>query len=114
MTLLPTKLLDAIVQMAEHFPNMLLPVHTTLGEDNVTRLMASEVATNLMMHKTPSLWTRAKVAWIFGHDPNKYRTSIPPCVHPGPPMLTHHLKTFGKSKTWHEIMGKIVHPLSSA
>ena len=37
--------------------------------------------------------------WILGHDPNKYRTSIPPCVHPGRPMLTHHLKTFGKSNT---------------
>ena len=28
-----------------------------------------------LMHKTPSLWTRAGVPWIFGHDPNKYRTT---------------------------------------
>ena len=84
-----------------HLPNVLLQY--TLGHvrmmDNATHFMAWEPVTVQLMHKTPSLWTRAGVPWILGHDPNKYRTSIPPCVHPGRPMLTHHLKTFGKSNT---------------
>ena len=36
-------------------------VHTTLREDDVTHLMASGHATVQMMHKTPSLWRRAKM-----------------------------------------------------
>ena len=67
---------------------MQMAEHTTLGEDDVTQLMASEPATVQMMHKTPALWRRAEWPCIFGHDLNKYRTSIPPCVHPDPPMLT--------------------------
>ena len=72
--------------MAKHFQNVLLQY--TLGEDDVTYLMASEPAAVQMMHKTPSLWRRAEVPWIFGHDRNKYRTGIPPYVRPGPLMST--------------------------
>ena len=35
--------------------------------NHVTHLMASGHATVQMMHKTPSLWRRAKMPWIFGH-----------------------------------------------
>ena len=64
-----------------HFPNVPLQytLHYVRMMDNATHLMAQEPATVQLMHKTPSLWTRAGVPWIFGHDPNKYRTSIPPC-----------------------------------
>ena len=55
-----------------HFPNVLLQY--TLGHvrmmDNATHLMAWEPVTVQLMHKTPSLWTRAGVPWILGHDPN--------------------------------------------
>ena len=43
MALLPTRLSDAIVQMAEHFQIVLLQctfTHTRCGEDDVTQLMA--------------------------------------------------------------------------
>ena len=53
-----------------------------------TPLMAWEPATVQLVHKMPSLWRRAEVAWIFGHDPNKEGTSNPPYVHPAPPTLT--------------------------
>ena len=87
-----------------HFLNVVLQytLHYVKMMDNATDLMVYEPAAVQLvqlMHKTASLWTKAGVPWIFGHDPNKYRTSIPPCVHPGRPMLTHHLKTFGKSNT---------------
>ena len=49
-------------------------------------LMAS--ASVQIPDKTASLWKRAEVLWIFGHDRNKCRTIIVPCVNPGPPMLT--------------------------
>ena len=29
------------------------------------------------MHKTPWLWTRAGVPWIFGRDPNKIQNQHP-------------------------------------
>ena len=29
-----------------------------------------------LLHKTPLLWTRAGVPWTFGHDTNKFTTSI--------------------------------------
>ena len=48
--------------------------------DNATHLMMYEPVTVQLMHKTPSLWTRARVPWIIGHDPNKYTTSIPVCT----------------------------------
>ena len=42
MTLLPTRLPDAIVQMADHFPNMLLQytLYQVRMMDNATHLMA--------------------------------------------------------------------------
>ena len=52
-----------------------------------------------LMHKTPSLWTRAGVPWILERDPSKYTTSSPPSVHHGRVMLTNHLNTFRKSDT---------------
>ena len=84
-----------------HFPNVLLQYTLDYVKlmDNATHLMAQDRVTVQLLHKTPSLWTTAGVPWIFGHDLNKNRTSIPPCVHPCRPMLTHHLKTFGKSNT---------------
>ena len=84
-----------------HFLNVLLQyTFNYVGMmDNATHLAAKERVTVQLMHKTRSSWTRAGVPWFLRHDPNKCRTSIPPCVHPGRPMLTHHLKTFGNSNT---------------
>ena len=84
-----------------HFPNVLLQYALDYVRimHNATQLMAYGPVTVQLMHKTPSLSTRAVVPWILGHDPNKYKTSIPPCVQTGRPMLTLHLRTFGKSNT---------------
>ena len=65
-----------------HFPNVMLQYTLDYVRmmDNATHLMAQEPVTMRLMHKAPSLWTRAGAPWIFGHDPNKYTTSIPPGV----------------------------------
>ena len=70
MTPLPTRLPDAVLQMAA-------AIRTTFRKDDATHLMVCKPASVQVMHMTPSLWTRDRVRCNFGHDQNKCTTSIP-------------------------------------
>jgi hypothetical protein len=75
--------------------------------------MVSGHATVQMMHKTPSLWRRAKMPWIFGHA-KQIQNQHPSLCAPWSFHVDRHLNILERAKLEHEIMAKIVHPLSSA
>ena len=84
--------------MAEHLQNALLQYTLELREDDVTHLMASGQATVQMMHKTPSLWRRAKMPWIFGNA-KQIQNQHPSLCAPWSVHVDRDLKIFGMSKT---------------
>ena len=67
-------------------------------EDDVTHLIASGHAAVQMMHKTPSLWRRAKMPWIFGNA-KQIQNQHPSLCAPWSVHVDRHLKIFGTSKT---------------
>ena len=83
--------------MAEHLRNVLLQYTLHYVEDDVTHLMASGHATVQMMHKTPSLWRRAKMPWIFGNA-KQIQNQHPSLCAPWSVHVDRHLKICGTSK----------------
>ena len=76
----------------------LVKLKERLREDNVSHLMALGHATVQMMHKTPSLWKRDKMPWIFGNA-KQIQNQRPSLCAPWSVHVDRHLKIFETRKT---------------